>query len=219
LSDAKADPNRLPGINPDQIRLLSGVLEANQQDDIFQTLRTAQACMEVHAATIASCDDVYVSDQVAELYRRPMQETAERAHPGKGFAELTRLANLPDVGELALQNKETLSDIFKLRNSTAGIQFRAWFHEKCRSDPENVTKEYISLVSEVPFIDSFKGRSIRFLAQAAVGVAGLWLNPAAGLVAGTTASVVDSYVIGSLFNNSSAKVFLERLRELPKNSK
>ena len=209
------DVRRLKGIQPNQVRLLSGVLQEGQNDDIFQVLRVAQACVEVKAAANTDCDDIYTSDQVSELFRGALTRATGSAHPGNAYVELRELADLPDVGELVLQDTGLLESVLKLRNSTAGAQFRGWFQENVRTDPTNVAREYAKLLQEVPGIQSATGRTIRFLAQVGVGAASaIALDAAVGFAASMAAGAIDSFLVDRMFGGSSPKVFLERLQKL-----
>jgi hypothetical protein len=187
------------------------VLGEDQIDDVFEVLRAAQACVEVRAAAIASCEDIYTSDQVAELFRTAMVRATEQSHPGNAYVALRELANLPDIGEFALQNKDLIDSILDIRNSNSGVQFRKWFHENCRTDPLATAKEYASIISQVPTVQSSGVRTLRVFAQVAVGVAAMALAPVAGLAAGIAANAIDSYLVDRIFRGSSPKVFFERL--------
>lgn len=217
-AQGNVDLNRLPGIGPNQVRVLSGVLGENQTDDIFQTLRAAQACIEVQAAAITSCDDIYTSDQVAELFRSAMIRATEQSHPGNAYVVLKKLANLPDIGELALQNKSSIDSILDIRNSNSGVQFRKWFHENCRIDSLATAKEYAAIVGQVPTIQSVGVRTLRFFAQVAVATAAMALTPMAGLAAGIAANAIDTYLVDRIFRGSSPKVFLDRLQAVTSSS-
>ena len=209
------DVRRLKGIEPNQVRLLSGVLREGQDDDIFQVLRVAQACVEAKAAATTNCDDIYTSDQVSELFQGALTRAARISNPGEVYVELRELADLPDIGDLILKNKGAFGDLIKLRNSNSGVQFRRWFHENARKDPAYAGREYIKMLQQVPGIQTASAKTIRFLAQIGVGVVGAAvLDPGTGLLAGVSASAVDSYLIERVFRGSSPKVFLERLQKL-----
>ena len=209
------DVRRLKGIQPNQVRLLSGVLQEGQDDDIFQVLRVAQACVEVKAAATTDCNDIYTSDQVSELFRGALTRASGSAHPGNAYVELRELADLPDVGELVLHDKDLIEGILNLRNSTAGVQFREWFQENVRTDPGYVAREYAKMLQQVPGIQSGTARTIRFLAQVGVGAASaVALDAAAGFVAGAAAGAIDSFLVDRMFRGSSPKVFLEKLQKL-----
>jgi hypothetical protein len=199
---------RLKGIEPNQVRLLSGVLQEGQDDDIFQVLRVAQACVEVKAAATTDCDDIYTSDQVSELFRGALTRASGSAHPGSAYVELRALADLPDVDGHVLQNKDLFEGILKLRNSTAGAQFRQWFQENVRTNQAYVAREYAKILQQVQGIQSATARTIRFLAQVGIGAASaVALDAAAGFVAGAAAGAIDSFFVDRMFRGSSPKVF------------
>jgi hypothetical protein len=208
------DLNKLPGVGPDQVRLSSGVYDPAHVDDIYQVLRVAHACLEVNAASELNCDDVYTSDQVAHVFRRALAEAAKHASPSESFVELRELSDLPDIGELVLSDKSVLLDLLKLRNSTDGEQFRRWFHEKCRTEPDKVAKEYIALLKQVPAAQSFGGRVVRYLAQLGIGVATMPLSPVAGWAMGGVAGGIDGFLVDRFARGASPKIFLEKLEAL-----
>jgi hypothetical protein len=66
----------------------------------------------------------------------------------------------------------------------------------------------------VPFVQSALGRTIRYFAQAAAGVAALPLDPLVGLGASAAVGAVDSFIVERMFKGSSPKVFMERLEQI-----
>jgi hypothetical protein len=161
-----ADLKRLPGVTDTDFRGLSGVWEPGQDDDVFQMLRVAQACMESVAARATGCDDVYIADQVSQLYKNGLSRVASRLDHGSQYTALREIAELPGIAELALIDKTKLQDILKLRNSSSGFAFRKWSHENCMGDPVNTAKEYASVLKEIPKVQSAPIKTIRFLATA-----------------------------------------------------
>jgi hypothetical protein len=206
----KGPLNSLPGVKPDEMQVLSGVFDANQDTDIAQVLRVAQAFVESKAAVAGRADDVYTSSHVAHLYRGAIEQHTSAS----AYVSLREMANLPDVGELAIQNIDTRNYILKLRTSTAGSQFRKWFHEQCAKDPSAVTKEYTDLLKASPFLESTGGRIMRYLIQVGVGLAALPYNPWLGLSMGMTAGAIDSFLVPHITGGSTPKIFLERLEGL-----
>jgi hypothetical protein len=211
-----SDLRRLPGVKNTDVRGLSGVWAPGQDDDVFQILRVAQACMESLAAGVTDCDDVYTADQVSQLYKSGLARVARRLDYGSQYTGLREIANLPDIAELALIDKSKLRDILALRNSSSGFAFRKWFHENCTGDPVNTAKEYASLLKEIPKVQSGAVKTIRFLATAAVGVMTLPADPLIGLGAGVVASSVDSFLVDRIFKGASPKIFIERLSDIAK---
>ena len=205
---------RLKGISKDQVRSLGSVPGKDENDDITNVLRVAQAIIEAKAAEICLCDDVYTSDQVAKLFEGSLSRVSAGADPSLHFAKLKEIAGLPDVGALALQEKNILKDLFALRNSANGAQFRKWFHANCKNDPANTAREYNSLLRSIPFIELATKCSLRFFAQLGVAVGMVPFDPLAGLAAGATASAIDTYLVGRILKGASPKIFLEKLNDL-----
>jgi hypothetical protein len=211
-----ADLRRLPGVTNTDVRGLSGVWGPGQDDDVFQILRVAQACMESVAAGATECDDVYTADQVSQLYKTGLSRVASRLDYGSQYTELREIADLPDIAELALMDKSKLEDILKLRNSSSGFAFRKWFHQNCMGDPVNAAKEYASVLKEIPKVQSAPIKTIRFLATVAVGAMTLPLDPLVGFGAATVASSIDSFLVDRIFKGASPKIFIERLSDIAK---
>lgn len=211
-----ANLKRLPGVSDVDVRGLSGVWEPGQDDDVFQILRVAQACMESTAALATACDDIYTADQVSNLYRRDLSKLTRQLVIGGQYAELRELSDLPDIAETVLSDKSKLVDIIKLRNSSSGAAFRVWFHDNCVTDPTRTAKEYASLLRSIPTVQTFPAKTIRFIASAAVGVATLPIDPFIGLGAGIAVSGVDAFLVDRLFKGASPKIFIERLADIAK---
>lgn len=204
--------NRLPGIKPNEVRILGTTLGSDREDDISQVLRVARACIEARAAQVAGCDDIYTSDQVGKLFQKGFRVLAERAKPSGSYEIIKKLAGLPDVGELALQHTSIIEDLLRLRSSASGAQFRSWFHEKCRTEnAEMLAREYASVLKSVPFIGKSGPKTIRFATQ--VGLAALMLpfDPLVGLATGATVGAIDTFLVERIFKGATPKIFLEQL--------
>lgn len=216
-----ADLKKLPGVTDRDVRGLSGIWAPGQDDDVFQMLRVAQACMEARAASVSDCDDVYTADQVSKLYEKGFSRIAQGTERGNQYSGLREIAGLPDVAELALTDKSHLPKILKLRNSSDGAAFRSWFHAHCAGDPRNTAKEYASLLKEIPAVQSAPARAFRYFVGAGVGVALLPADPLLGLGAGLAVSAVDNFLVDRMLRGRSPKIFIERLADIakvPKNS-
>lgn len=211
-----ADLKRIPGVTDRNVRGLSGVWEPGQDDDIFQVLRVAQACMETRAATVSNCDDVYTADHVSKLYEKGFARIAQRVDHDAHFSGLREIANLPDIAELALRDKALLPELIKLRHSADGMAFRAWFHDHCVSDPATTAKEYASLLRSVPLVQSTPIKAFRFFVGFGISIATLQADPMLALGVGTAATAVDSFLVDRLFKGRSPKVFIERLADIAK---
>ncbi|MCA6121554.1 hypothetical protein J6500_06485 [Bradyrhizobium sp. WSM 1704] len=205
---------KLPGLAPNQVRGLSLLIDDEQDDDIFQVLRVAQSNLEAKAAALTGWNDIYTSEEVAKLFRNSLSRVRPRADSEAKLATLVSIADLPDVGLLAIQNKEIIRDIISLRQSVSGTQFRMWFHENCRTDPKTTSREYQAVLKSIPFVQSATGRTLRYFTQLGVAAAAMPLDPTIGLGIGAALGALDSFILERTFKGSSPKVFMERLEKI-----
>lgn len=219
---AHEDLDRAPGILADQVTILSSLPDPTATREIDQILRVAHAHIEARSAVAAGATDIYTSGHVSEIFQLKTEALVKRdqvireADPLEALFVLREIADIPNIGEYVLQDRDGLSSILKLRASTNAVQFRAWFHENVRADPTKIGAEYAKLLKSVPWIQSVKAKKIRLMAQAAAGIATSYVDPLTGFLTGLSLNAVDSFVVDSVFKGNSPKYFLEDLQRIKK---
>lgn len=205
------DLTKLSGSDPTVVATLSVDESKNPSDDMTRALRVAQACIEAKAAETASCDDVFTSDLVGEIFQRRLDNLSSKT-AAMSYTKLLELNDLPDVAEGVLRDRSLFAELMKLRNTRHGKEFRAWFHKNCRTDERATTKEYITLLKRVSLPQSLAAKTLRFFSQVGVSLAALPLSPSVGVGVGAAAGFIDTFLTERLIGGGDPKIFLDQLK-------
>jgi hypothetical protein len=200
--------NRLPGIGPKGVQIFGGRNSSWKGNQIDVLLALATTNLELKLIQIINADDASTSSPIGHIFKAK----ANRLFGNNSSVSLSKLfdiTGIPDIGELILNKEFSLTDLLKLTTSANGIEFRQWFHENCRSDPNSIVREYIKLLKSVPGIQSVTSRIIRFVVTSAIGFVP---------VIGQVASAIDAFFVDKLIKGTSAKYFIQDLEQLTKNS-
>lgn len=200
--------DRLHGIGPRNVRIYGGPYANDPQDEISAVLKLAHANIEIKVAELADCQDSSTSSPIGHLLTAKAERTIPNAEYHESFSNLVRIANLPDISHAFINGRIKFNDLFRLRNSRDGEQFRKWFHENCSRDPIKTAQEYCSLLKAIPVSQKFPLKMLRFLVTQAIGSL-----PGAGIVVGA----IDSFLIDRIARGASPKFFLEKLEHATQN--
>ena len=186
------------------IMVYSGRYSEKQDYDVYdEFMMIAQTNLELYLAQAYECIDTSTANPVGHLLKAKAQRSFDQQKDWKDFAILKEIADIPDIGEGVLLRQIHAKRLLKLRYSTNGEQFRKWFHQSCRDNAVQTAKEYVSLLREVPKIQSFPVKVLRFIVTSL-------LPGSYGLIGGA----VDSFLIEDLLKGNSPKYFIEELSQL-----
>ena len=195
------DMNRLKGLGSDQVRIYGGPDGNNIGDEIDMLMTLAATNVEFWLSQSSGCTDASSISPVGQVLKAKALRSFG-ADFAESFTEFREISGVPDLGEAVLQNVVSVKKILKLNRSKNGEIFRNWFHNNCRSDPVSTGREYIKLLNEIPRIQSFPVRGIRFIFTTLIG-----MIPGAGPIA----SAFDSFVIEKMFSGNSPKFLVDKL--------
>lgn len=120
---------------------------------------------------------------------------------------LFEVNNLPDFSSIDLTQEGAFEDLHKATVSKEAESFRKWFHTREGWSENEILKEYISVIQQVPWTQKLPTRVLRFIITSALGfVPGV----------GHAASFVDSFIIDRAFRKDSPKFFIDDLHQLSK---
>lgn len=195
------DMNHLAGIGPSGVRIYGGANAEWSGDEIDVVLAIAVANIELRLAQLVGAADTSTATPIGHVMRAKAERSFGR-DVARSFTELSEIADVPDLGEAVLSGAVSVREVLKLSESTDGLQFRDWFHQHCRSDTLATAREYALLLKDVPRIQSFPVKVLRFLATAALGKVPLL---------GEAASAIDSFFVERWLRGASPKYFLEEI--------
>jgi len=146
----------------------------------------------------------------------------------KGFGELAKLENMPDLKGLFPSLQEGLKKAPKLREKRKSRQFRAWLSTTTSGD-KSITEEYLAAITEAKGpLDSKTGKFTKAMALASVGAAlghtvegavpGALLGGIAAQAAGPavefTLDLLDEFLLDGLRKGWHPRMFFDDLRKL-----
>lgn len=192
--------NKLAGMKDNELRcMLRHYSHRWIGDEVDIVLALAQTNLELYLAQASECVDSSTASPVGHVIKAKAQRTLADKSAFQDFATLKEMADIPDIGDGVLKKSISVKDLLKLRHSKNGEQFRKWFHENCRDNPTKTGREYVSLLREIPKIQSVVARILRFIVTFFTGPVG---------------SAIDSFLIDDLLRGYSPKYFIEDLRQL-----
>lgn len=198
--------SNLTAIESAGVRIYGGVVDAQNPDDqISSLLKIAHTNLEMRLANLSGCSDISTRNPIGHVL---MGKQERRRHSIQcGAFEIKELAGVPDLGTQILQRPQDLNKLLELRSSKSGIAFRKWFHEIGADIEGNFTKAYVELLQEKHVLQSSFARTMRLI------ITGGWalVEP----VSGTTATVVDNFILNRFLDKKSPKFFLNNLKQFP----
>jgi hypothetical protein len=199
------DPEHLP-LDPMSFVTSHGSASTRTDEPIPRLLAMATANLEMQMMTHAATLDLATSTPIGHAllaYERRSGMSRDK------FATFRQLTGIPDIGELAIGNTAVVSKLLRLRESTAGSQFRAWFHESCAADPIAAARAYVDLLHAVPKVRSTAAKVVRLLITNGVG-----LLPIVGPIVSLLAGVTDTFVVDRIAERNSATFFVDQVRQI-----
>lgn len=121
--------------------------------------------------------------------------------------KLFEINRIPDFSVIDLNQYDAFKALHKVTLSSKAKSFRKWFHSRENLSENEILKEYLSIIQDVPWTQKLPTRILRFISTTVLG-----FIPGAG----QAASIVDSFVFDRIFQKGSPKFFINDLRQLAK---
>jgi hypothetical protein len=117
-----------------------------------------------------------------------LSEQLDPEHRDRQLATVLSLPGLPSQEEYGRSERIDIEQLLRIRESSEGKAFRAWFHSAGAADIEEMAERWNSLsIRLAAATHGTVGREIRFAVSTAAG-----LIPGAGLAIGTAVGVLDN---------------------------
>ncbi|MBW2662980.1 MAG: hypothetical protein JRD93_13545 [Deltaproteobacteria bacterium] len=198
------DMDYLAGVGPSDVRIYGGPDGQWCGDEVDIVMALAATNIELRVTQLAGCEDASSASPIGQMLKAKAFRTLGN-EVAESFVEFREIAGVPDICEAVFQKQINIAEIRKLAHSRDGAMFREWFHENCRSDPVTIGREYVSLLKQVPRVQSFSVRGIRFITTTLVGQIP---------ILGQLVAAVDSFFVDSWFRGHSPKFFVDKIVEL-----
>jgi hypothetical protein len=119
--------------------------------------------------------------------------------------KLIEIDRVPDLSQIDLAQGSNLSVLLNLVSNKNVNDFRDWFHANHELNETELLQEYISVLRQVPWIQSPLSKTLRF---AVTSIAGF--IP----VVGQLASAFDTFIVDRFFCGKSPKFFIDDLTNI-----
>jgi len=192
----------LPGMKDMQVRVLGP--ETNiQSNPVDALLALTLFNIELYLSLDFGCSSSSTGSPLGDLIDIKLSRLFEQSVRSRNMWSLLEINDIPDLGGLDLRDEYHFKDLFKLIRSQNANEFRRWFHNCKNLDEKEIFKEYVSLLREVPAVQTFPVKVLRFC----VGKS-LDLIPIVGHVTG----FIDTFLLEEFLKGKSPKYFIEDLR-------
>lgn len=115
---------------------------------------------------------------------------------------LLKINGVPDMSVLDFSEGDYLNSLIEICDKNNAASFRNWFHEKKDCTENEIVKEYIGFLKQIPWYSKLPVKVLRFIITTSTG-----FIP----VLGQATSLFDSFVFEKLFKNESPKYFIDDL--------
>jgi hypothetical protein len=148
------------------------------------------------------------------LPKRLLHEKLERAGASayvlEGFINLLDINDLPDIRAGIIHSEISFADIWKIRNSTNGTQFRRWLREEDPRNPQEFIRAYVHALGRETMVDKLPIRLLRLAITSAAGL----IPGVGGLIGGLAADTIDSFFVEKWLQGYTPKLFLDEIRRI-----
>ena len=207
--------NRLPGVEPNQVRVFTMVpLPAVAGDEIDSTLRLAILNLEAYMAEEAGARDM-VTDCSFDtlLWAKAQRYTGGRIRQ-QSFSKLLTVEKVPDMVSAIMSGEINQSKVWEFRNTRTAKEFRQWFDEVGPSSPDVLTSEYIASLRSGGFLSGGKGKILRFVVLQAVGASLIPATSGVSFIVTMGLSAADCFLLDKVRLGFKPRYFVDEVRQL-----
>ncbi len=207
--------NRLPGVEPNQLRVFSLLPKpAVAGDEIDTTLRLAMLNLEAYMAEEAGARDMVTDRSYNQLLGAKAQRYTGGSIAQESFSQLLTIEGIPDIVTTIMSSEVSLSKVWQFRNSRIANEFREWFDQKGPANPDDLVKEYVSSLRSGSFWSSTKSKVIRLIVLQAIGVSLIPVTSGVSSLATAGLSAVDCFLLDKIRFGFKPRYYIDELRNL-----
>jgi hypothetical protein len=164
---------------------------------------------DIYLAKKFDCQDISPFFSIEDLLSiKSNRLSASTDFSGK-FWKLLYINGIPDFSSIDLAESSFLKDLLRVSTNKNSQDFRNWFHGHLDLREEDILREYVNLLKDVPWIQKSGGKVLRIVITTIAG-----LLPDAGIVTGPAASLFDSFLVERLLKGRGPKFFIDDLTRL-----
>jgi len=184
--------NRLPGIEPNQLRIFTLLPKpAVAGDEIDTTLRLAMLNLEAYMAEEAGGRDMVTDRTFVQLLNAKAQRYTGGKIAYESFSKLLMVEGVPDIVSAIMSGEISMAKVWKFRNTRIANEFRQWFDHVGPANPVALTSEYIKSLKSGGFLSGWKGKVLRFIVLQAAGASLIPVMSGTSFIVSMGLSAVD----------------------------
>lgn len=193
----------LPQIGPSQLRVLG---TQGIQDAVDLVLRVAEVNMEVYIAVQTGGANLFTVQGSENILKKKISGLGLKNNAIEQFVQLLDLNNLPDLSAGIVAKRVSVTDIWKVRNTSASSKFRVWLRNVDPKDARELERAYVDAVSRITPASHPLIKALRLALTTSVGL----IEPISGLITSTA----DTFFADKWLSGYSPKIFLDEIEKL-----
>jgi hypothetical protein len=155
--------------------------------------------------------DITGDDSTLTILRAKGQRLGFASEGNGAFAQIQRIAGVPDVGSAYAAKRLNSSQLLDLRYSKHCQALRDWFDQGAPgATSDEIIRRYVESVGQPSWIDALPTKILRFAATTGMGA----LQP----IGGALASAVDAFLLSKWFPGKSPRLFLRQAKVMLANT-
>jgi hypothetical protein len=207
--------NRLPGIEPNQLRIFTMLPKpAVAGDEIDTTLRLGMLNLEAYMAEEAGAQDMVTDRSFARLLGAKVQRYTAGRIAQESFSKLLTVEEVPDVVLAIMSGDVSLAKVWQFRNTKTAAEFRLWFDQVGPASPDALTSEYIKSLKAAGLLSTWKGKVLRFIVLQVVGASLMPVTSGISFGVSMGLSTVDCFLLDKVRLGFRPRYFVDDLRDL-----
>lgn len=211
----KMELNRLPGIEPNQMRVFYSLPRpAVAGDSIDTTLRIAMLNLEAYMSEEAGARDMVTDRSYNLLINAKVQRYTGGRLAQQSFDQLMKIEGIPDLVSMIMSGGISLPDLWNYRNTNVATEFRQWFEQIGPTNPNILVTEYVKSLKSGNFLSNTKVKIIRFIIPQIVGAALIPVTPGISFIASMGISAVDCFLLDKIRLGFKPRYFIDELRNI-----
>jgi hypothetical protein len=207
--------NRLPGIEPNQVRMFTSAPKpAVAGDEVDICLRLAMLNLEAYMADEAGARDMVTDRSYHQLLSAKAQRYTGGRIARESFSKLLTVEEIPDIVSAIMSGEVNLPKVWQFRNTKVANEFRQWFDQVGPTNPDILTSEYIKSLKAGGFLSGGKGKTLRFIVLQAIGASLIPMTSAISFIASMGLNAVDCFLLDKVRLGFRPRYFVDDLRTL-----
>lgn len=198
--------------NKVQLFMHPELIPKTELNPISKIIDIAYANLEFYMSDLMNCSFSSTFVPVGHFLKNKQEKMLKREVSEETFLKLLDFGDYPNIGHAVVNNEVNIVKVLQLQKSKDAEDFKEWFHEIIKTNPENIQKEAFSLhKSIIKDVREPKFSKLRFAVTNILGSV-----PFVGAILGPAASSIDSFVLSDVLKRKSPLYFLDSLNKIIK---